>query len=159
MGAGKTVVGQALANRLGLGFLDLDEVIEQREKRPIAQIFQESGEAYFRQLEKSLVTEFSRKENLVIACGGGVVLDQDNIINLKQKGIVVYLKAGPEVILERTKGYLYRPLLNVPDPKKKIEELLNFREPLYQQADFIVDTSMKDISQVVEEIIKIIKND
>lgn len=156
MGAGKSAVGRALAARLKQDFVDLDVVIEEREKRPIAQIFQDSTEAYFRQAEKAAVKEFCQKENQVIACGGGVVLDKGNMENLKQKGIIFYLKTDPEAILQRTKDYPHRPLLNAADPEKKIEELLIARRPFYEQADFIVDTSKKSIDQVVEEILKAI---
>jgi shikimate kinase len=159
MGAGKSAVGQALAARLQRELVDLDEVIVERQGRPITQIFEELGEAYFRRLEKSLVKEISQKEGLIIACGGGVVLDKDNVDNLKRKGKVIYLQASPEVILKRTKNYPHRPLLNVADQQKKIAELLNLREPFYALADFTVDTSEKTIAQVVEEILKIIKDD
>lgn len=159
MGAGKSAVGQALAARLQRELVDLDEVIIERQGRPITRIFEESGEAYFRRLEKSLVKEISQRESLIIACGGGVVLDNDNVDNLKRKGKVIYLRASPEVILKRTKNYPHRPLLNVADQQKKIAELLSLREPFYALADFTVDTSDKTIAQVVEEILKLLKND
>jgi len=154
MGAGKSVVGRALSARLKKAFVDTDEVIEAREGRQITEIFQHSGETYFRKVEKSIVEELSQKQDQVIACGGGVVLDKENVASLKQKGIIFYLKAEPEVILKRTKNYRHRPLLNVEDPKKKIEELLNARQPFYEQADFIIDTSRKSIDEVVEEILQ-----
>ena len=157
MGVGKTAVGQALSARLKRELVDLDGVIADSEGRPITRIFTESGEAYFRRLEKALVKENSQKENLIIACGGGVVLDKDNMVNLKRTGTVIYLKARPEVIFRRTKNYQHRPLLNVADPQKKIAELLVLREPFYAQADFTVDTSEKTIVQVVEEILKVIR--
>ncbi|MDP3143297.1 MAG: shikimate kinase [Candidatus Omnitrophota bacterium] len=157
MGVGKSAVGRVLAARLKKDFVDLDVVIEEREKRPIDRIFQDSGEAYFRQVEKTVVKEFSQKESQVIACGGGAVLDKGNIGNLKQGGIIFYLKADPEAILQRTKGHQHRPLLNVADPKKKVEELLMARRPFYEQADFIVDTSKQSVDQVVEEILRAIQ--
>ena len=86
-------------------------------------------------------------------------MDRENTEWLKKSGTLIYLKASPEAILKRTQNYQHRPLLNVPDPKKKIEELLKIREPLYAQADFIVDTSDNDIPRVVAEILSRIKND
>lgn len=157
MGAGKTAVGKALAGRLNRHFSDLDDEIESSEKRLISAIFQESGEAAFREIEKKCVKYISKRKNLVIACGGGVVLDKENMENLQRNGIMIYLKASPEVIYERTKDYQHRPLLQVADAKKQITELLQVREPLYAQADFTVDTSEKTIIQVVEEILRILK--
>jgi shikimate kinase len=157
MGVGKSVVGKALAERLKLDFADLDEIIEKREKRPITRIFEDSGEAYFRSLEKSLVKEFSQKSGMVIACGGGVVMDQENMDNLKQAGVIIYLKAEPQVIFARTGGKSHRPLLNVGNPEKRIAELLDKRQPFYAKADYTVDTSDKNIAEVVERIIEIAK--
>lgn len=157
MGSGKTAVGKKLAQRLKLKFVDLDSLIEQREKKPITQIFSQNGEPYFRKIEKEMVKEVSGLEGLVIACGGGVVLDNENLDNLKKSGSVIYLKATLEVIFKRTKGYKHRPLLNVEEPEKKIGELLKFREPLYLKAGHTIDTSCLDVEGVVEEILKIIK--
>jgi len=154
MGAGKSAVGKVLAKRLAMDFVDLDAAIEEKEKRSIAQIFEESGEPYFRRIEKEVVKEFSGKEGQVLACGGGVVMDEENMARLKQSANLVYLKTSPEIILKRTQSYQHRPLLNVPDPKKKIEELLKIREPFYARADFTVDTSDKEIREIVEEILK-----
>jgi shikimate kinase len=157
MGSGKSVVGRALAERLSLNFADLDEVIEDREKRPITRIFEDSGEAYFRKLEKSLVKEFSSKSGLVIACGGGVVMDEENMAGLKRSGVIVYLKTDPKIIYARTKGKSHRPLLNVGNQEERIAGLLDKRRPFYEKADYTVDTSDKDVAGVVEDIIKIIK--
>jgi shikimate kinase len=159
MGAGKSAVGRELAARLKRELVDLDGLITQKEGRPITRIFSESGEPYFRRLEKSLVKEVSQRKNLIIACGGGVVLDKDNVDNLKHNGTIIYLKATPEVIFERTKGKGHRPLLNVDSPQKKIAELLKSREPFYCLADFTVDTCEKNIAQVSEEILSIVKDD
>lgn len=153
MGSGKTAVGKALSRRLKRDFVDLDEVIVQSEGRAITEIFAQSGEAYFRQKEKARIKEFSLKSNLIISCGGGVVLVAENLENLKRGGTVIYLKAAPQVILARTRHSSHRPLLNVADPQKKIKKLLAAREPLYLQADIIVDTTRKSVSEVVEEII------
>jgi len=157
MGAGKTAVGSELAKECNLKFVDLDDLIEERESMKIAQIFADKGEPYFRKVEKEITKQVAKCKGLVIACGGGVVLDKENVDALKENGIVFYLKVSPEVILERTKQYTHRPLLNVDSPKKKIEELLEFRKPYYNQADYTVDTSELKIEEVVDKILNIVK--
>ena len=158
MGTGKTSVGKVLAKELNMRFVEMDEVIEQREKRPITEIFAKDGEEAFRKIEKGLVAEISKEDNLVVSCGGGVVLDNENIKNLKSSGIMICLWAEPEVIYERTKDQFHRPLLNVKDPKKRIKELFNYRRPFYEVSDYSIDTSNLSIREVVDKIIKVIKN-
>jgi len=157
MGTGKTAVAEELARRLKREYVSLDERIEKKEKRTIPKIFAESGESYFRDVESQIVKEISDKESLVIDAGGGVVIREENVSHLKKNGILVCLKATPEVILERTKHVSHRPLLNVPNPKEKIQELLNKREPYYTRADYLVDTSNLSIKEVTEEILNIIR--
>lgn len=152
MGSGKTVVAKALAKELGLQSVDLDDIIEQREGRKITDIFAQDGEPYFRKVEKEIVGDISKGSKLVIACGGGVVLDSENMANLKSSCTVVYLKTNADVILKRTKDEAHRPLLNVDNPKKKIEEFLDSRSEYYEQADFTVDVSDLSIEQVVDKI-------
>jgi len=159
MGTGKTVVAKGLAKHLKREYLSLDELIEKREKRRITEIFAESGENYFRNIESQVVKEISDKENLIIDAGGGVVIREENVSNLKKNGILFCLKATPEVILERTKKISNRPLLNVINPKEKIEELLKIREPFYKRADYFIDTSNLSISEVVNKILKIIRDE
>ena len=156
MGAGKTVVARTLAQKLEFNLVSTDEMIIEKEGRPITEIFATSGEQYFRELEKRIVVELSQEKNLVIDCGGGIVLSQENIENLKQNGSIIYLKASADAIFERTKNQTHRPLLNVDDPKAKISELLNFREPFYEKADHVVETSDKSVEQVVDTILKIV---
>jgi shikimate kinase len=159
MGTGKTVVAKGLAKRLKMKFVDLDDLIEEREGKKISQIFAENGEPYFRQVEKEIAREVSQQKNRVIACGGGVVLDKENVENLKRNGIMICLSARPGVVLERTKGYLHRPLLNTEDPKAKIEELLKFRAPFYSLADYTIDTSELTIEEVVGRVIEIFEKE
>lgn len=158
MGAGKTVVGKRLAVVLGLKFVDLDDLIEAKEGKKITEIFKEKGEPYFRKAEKEITQETAKSAGLVIACGGGVVLDKENIAALKENGIMIYLKADAEVILRRTQKHTHRPLLNVDAPKKKIEELLEFRALYYAEADFTIDTSNLSIEQAVDKVLEIVKN-
>jgi shikimate kinase len=157
MGTGKTVVGKQTARQLGREFFDLDSLIEQRQKRQISQIFAEQGEAYFRRLEKEMLQEISLKKNLVISCGGGIVLDEQNIRIMKQGGLMICLSAKPEVILGRTRGQMHRPLLNVDNPQDKIEQLLKMRAPFYAQADYVIDTSGLPVSEVVNKVLEYAK--
>ncbi len=152
MGTGKTEVSKLLAKTLGMKYISTDEVIEDRERRSINEIFKKNGEAYFRRSEKEVVKKVAQLNNFVIDAGGGVVLDKENIQDLKRNGKIVCLSASPEVILERTKRYYHRPLLNVEDPKAKIEELLKARAPFYTQADFTIDTTNLTVEAVVQEI-------
>lgn len=154
MATGKTAVGRELAKRKKWQFMDLDELIELKEKRTIAEIFAKEGEPYFRKAEKKALKEVSSQKKFVIACGGGIVIDKDNIKVMKQTGIIVCLTATPSVILKRTAGYQHRPLLNVTDPKKQIELLLKLRAPYYAQADKSIDTSKLPIKEVVERILR-----
>lgn len=159
MGAGKSVVGKKLATLLKRKLVSTDVLIVEREKRPISDIFKDSGEPYFRAVEKETVAEVSKRTDLIIDCGGGVVLSRENLNNLKENGIVIYLKAGAEVILERVKHEKHRPLLNVPDPKAKINELLSIRQSYYEQAHHTIDTSTKTPEEVAREILKLLPHD
>lgn len=155
MGVGKTAVGKVLAAKSGRRFIEMDRLIEQKAGKPIPEIFQQDGEIAFRQLEIEVAREVAAAENAVIACGGGIVLNQINIDRLKQNSIIVYLTASPAVILKRVSGdSTTRPLLNVANPMLTIRELLKYRYPFYQQAaDFRINTSKLDVNAVAGLII------
>jgi shikimate kinase len=155
MGTGKTAVGKELARKKKWQFIDLDELIELKEKRTIADIFAKEGEAHFRRIEKLALKEVAGEKKFVVACGGGIVIDSDNVKVMKNTGVLICLNASPEIILKRTAGYSHRPLLNVKDPKKQIELLLKLRAPYYARADETIDTSRFSIKEVVERIIRI----
>ena len=155
MATGKTAVGKELARKKKWHFLDLDELIELREKMAIADIFTKEGEPYFRRLEKRVLKEVAKEKKFVVACGGGIVIDKENIKTMKENGIIICLSASPEVILKRTQGTSHRPLLNVSDQKKQIELLLKLRAPYYSQADKTIDTSKISVKEVVEKILKL----
>jgi len=157
MGTGKTAVGKETARQLGRRFVDLDSLIEERQNRKISQIFAEDGEPYFRKVEKEVLKQTSAKRGLVVSCGGGIVLDKENIRIMKDSGAMVCLSASPEVIIARTRGYKHRPLLNVDNPKKRIKELLALRAPFYAQADYTIDTSDLSVSAVANRIIEYAK--
>lgn len=157
MGTGKTVVGRELAKKKKWRFIDLDDLIELREGRSICDIFSKKGEPYFRRLEKKILKEVSCENKFVVSCGGGIVNSEENIKIMKETGIIICLKATPAVILERTKGSVFRPLLNVDNPKEKIGILLKLRAPYYAKAHKSINTSSRSIPEVVSGIIKLIK--
>ena len=156
MGTGKSSVGKELAKKKKWRFLDLDELIELREKRTIADIFAKDGEPYFRRIEKQVLREVAKEKKFVVACGGGIVINPDNIKTMKETGIIICLSASPNVILERTLACRRRPLLNVADPKKQIELLFKLRAPYYARADKMIDTSKVSVKEVTDKIIKLI---
>ena len=152
MGTGKSVVGQALAKRLKRRFIDIDDQIEREMGRPIRQIFAEEGELAFRRLEKAMIQRVTADEDQVIATGGGAVMDPANFEALQRTGWLVWLKAEPDVILQRVGDVHSRPLLNVADPRSRLEELLTLRQATYAKANAVVDTSKQTIEHVVDEI-------
>ena len=155
MGVGKTTIGSILAEKLGYCFIDVDKEIERETGKSINEIFKLHGEAFFRKLESEIIRELSKKDRLVIACGGGLVLNKINIDRLRESSEIVYLTASPEVILKRTsskKGQ--RPLLEVEKPALTISEMLGFRKPFYERAaDVTIDTSRLNIDAVARQII------
>lgn len=157
MGTGKTTVGQALAKRLGMEFVDMDDIIEEHEGMKISDIFAKKGEAHFRLAEKSAAKDISLRSGLVVAAGGGAVIDEENIRNFKSSGTIFCLIATADKILERTKGHMHRPLLNVSDPREKIIELLAKRAEYYARADYRIDTTDLSVNEVVDKIAEHLK--
>ncbi len=154
MGVGKTAVGKHLAQLLQMEFIDTDQLIEESFMK-IPDIFRLYGEDRFRQEEMLVVKKAAAFSNCVIATGGGVVLNPDNMKALRSNGWIVLLTARPEVIAERLKGGETRPLLQQADDKiKLIRELLRAREKYYRNCDISIDTSDLSVSQVAEEIIR-----
>jgi len=153
MGSGKSSVGRALARAIGYGFVDTDEVIVEQEGRPITAIFETRGEAYFRGLERRVVREVTRRRSVVIATGGGVLGDAENLAALRACGLLVWLKAEPEVLLRRVrKEGATRPLLDVPDPLREIRRLLRRRRPSYTKADISIETGGITVEEAADEI-------
>lgn len=158
MGTGKTSTGKLLANRLGYFFIDTDNKIEIDNKISINDMFAQYGEKYFRNKEAETIHKVAEYHNAVISTGGGVVLNEDNMIALRQNGIIITLKASIDVILERTgRRKNTRPLLKEEDRRQIIVDLLETRDALYQRADLIIDTSELSPLQVTDEIIKFIR--
>lgn len=153
MGAGKTTIGRQLAKNLGWEFLDSDHEIVARTGVQIPIIFDVEGEAGFRKREKSMIDELTQRQQLVLATGGGAVLDEDNRRVLSQRGVVVYLRATAEQLYKRTARDRNRPLLQTEDPMAKIRELLEQRDPLYREvADVVMETGEENIRSVVRKL-------
>ena len=161
MGTGKTAAGSLLAEKLGRDFVELDALIEQKAGKTIPEIFAQDGEIAFRELEIEAAKDVAEKENVVIACGGGVVLNKINIDRLRKSSVLVYLTASPNVILRRTlSDGDTRPLLSVSDKAKEIGELLKFRKPFYERAaDIEINTSRLSVGAVVERIMEKLRAD
>jgi shikimate kinase len=158
-GAGKSTVGAAVAAKLGREFLDLDQEIERRESATVSAIFAEKGEHFFRQRERELTEELRSKGNMVIAPGGGWITNPDVMALLRPPGRIIYLRVKPETALGRLGAdAASRPLLTRPDPAAELRRLLAEREPLYQQADHVIDTERLTVDQVVDEVLKVIRS-
>jgi 3-dehydroquinate synthase len=157
MGTGKTSVGKELSRRLGYPFIDTDDLIEEREGMPISLIFKKKGESYFREVERRIVHEVSGMRDVVIATGGGVIKNRENVKDLGRRGILIWLKTEPVVILRRVMSEGgKRPLLDVEEPLEEINRLLSERERLYMQSDVAIDTSYITPGEAAEEIIEML---
>ena len=153
MGTGKTAVGRALAKKLKVQLVDIDDLIVKKENRSINDIFSQSKEPYFRKLEQETLREIALGNGQVVACGGGIVINPDNIAIMKKSGTMIGLTARPEIIYERIKRASHRPLLKVADPQEKIKELLALRKPYYEQAHVVIDTSSLSVQEVAQHIV------
>ncbi len=158
MGTGKSAVGRHLADKLNFHFIDVDSSIEETEALSISQIFEERGEAAFRSMEREFIEHGHPAEGCVIACGGGLVLPDGMPELLRSKGVVVCLWATPEAIYSRTKDNANRPLLNVSDPLKRIQELLAEREPRYIAAGNLVSTTDRPLAQVADAVLRLYRS-
>jgi shikimate kinase len=161
---GKTAVGARLAARLHRPFVDLDEVLVQEAGRPIADIVAQGGWPEFRRLEKELVARYRHVEGQILATGGGVILDPDNVAALRENGIIIWLTADPATIQARLAQDqprdANRPSLTGADTIREVEEVLQSRAPLYQAAaQIIVDTASRSITQVVELVLAALKSE
>ena len=154
MGTGKSSIGRLAAERLHFDFIDTDEAIESQTGKSISDIFAQHGEAAFRKLEQDLVQALRDRRNTVIAAGGGLAANPDNMASLKEHALVVCLWAAPETIWERVRAQSHRPLLlQVADPLARIRELLEQRAPVYRQADVLLHTGLRSPKEVVQQIL------
>ena len=152
MGTGKTSVGRLVAELLRFDFLDTDELIQSNTGRTIADIFAQDGEPAFRALERQVVAQLARHEKTVIATGGGLPTNPENLALLRTYALVVCLCAPPEKIWERVRHQSHRPLLLDADPQKKIRDLLKLRDPFYRQADVLINTDQRSAREVAQQI-------
>ena len=155
MGAGKSAVGRYLARNLHLSFVDSDDEIEQRTGVDIPFIFEKEGEAGFRRREAKVINDLSRMDGVVLATGGGAIIDEQSRSHLGGRGYVVYLYTTVEQQVARTQKGRERPLLGTEDPRATLEALLLERDPLYREiADLIVETDGRKVKSVANEIIE-----
>jgi len=152
MGTGKSTIGKKIASRLGWSFIDTDAWIEEDTGMTIATIFAERGEQYFRTLEREMIVRVCHGTERVIATGGGVMTNEENVRVLKENGTVICLTAQPEVIWSRVQGNSDRPLLQGEKPLERIRDLLAARAETYGKADFTIDTSQLNVDEVVETV-------
>jgi shikimate kinase len=154
MGAGKSTVGRLLAEKLKMGFIETDSLVEQKAGKSVEAIFKSDGEAAFRHIEAQAVADAAHSKNTVISCGGGAVLDPANVQRLKETSVLVYLKVEPDIVLKRVSGSRgVRPLLEGEDPSRKISDLLESRRKIYEDAaDIEIDTSKWTVEEVAGRV-------
>jgi len=153
MGAGKSEVGELLAEQLGYEFIDTDKLIEKQQNKKITQIFKDVGEDGFRNIESKVIQDLEGSKSKVISVGGGAVIRKENRILLQGLGHVVYLKATPRELYYRLKNDTTRPLIQVDNPQKEFERILEERSMAYAQCDITVDTEEIGVDEVVDQLI------
>jgi len=159
MGAGKTSVGRVLAKRLNKVFYDSDHVIEDRTGVKIPVIFEIEGESGFRHRESAILDELTAQDEIVLATGGGAILAQDNRNRLRTRGTVVYLRASVKDLLNRTRHDKNRPLLQTADPRVRLNELYELRDPLYREvAHVTIDTGNQSLATLVSRLHQALEN-
>jgi len=162
-GSGKSTVGSRLAARLKLKFVDIDDLIEERQGIPIIDIVKSHGWGHFRKLERSTIEEISREDHLIIAPGGGAVLDTDNVKALRENGFIIWLKAEKQTLLKRLnqdpRTNTRRPTLTGKETSEELKEVMSLRGPIYERVSEIqIDTSTSDVDAVVENILAAFKS-
>jgi shikimate kinase len=154
-GTGKSTVGRAVAQQLGLRFLDSDHEIERLHGKSIVQIFAEEGEPAFRALERKFIEEQLPAGGLVVACGGGLVIPDGMLELLRARGVVICLHAGLETVIERTARSVHRPLVSGEDRETKVRALYAPREAVYRRAGTMVLTDQRPIREVTANVVRI----
>jgi shikimate kinase len=160
-GSGKSTVGRRLAVRLKMKFVDTDNLIEDRQGIPIIDIVKSRGWGHFRKLENNVIEEISKRDHLIIAPGGGAVLDTDNVKALRRNGTIIWLKADRQTLLKRMNQdpgtNTRRPTLTGKGTSEELKEVMSLREPIYERASEIqIDTSTLDLEAVVERILAVV---
>lgn len=160
MGAGKTTIGKLLANLLGRTFLDSDREIQRRTGVDIPVIFEIEGESGFRRREAEVLTDLLQRRDIVLATGGGAVLQRENRELLKRSGTVIYLKAAVDDLWRRTRQDRNRPLLQTSDPRQRLLELYAQRDPLYREtAHIIAESGKRSARHLAQELAQVIRAD
>ena len=158
MGSGKSTIARALSEKLDVEQVEMDELIVQEQGMPITEIFEKYGEAHFRDIETDLVRRLQAKDGVVVSCGGGAVLREENRKMMKASGAIVWLTAKPETILERVKNSTNRPILNGNMNVEYITELMEKRRVCYEEsADYAVATDGKSRDEICEMFLKLVK--
>jgi shikimate kinase len=159
MGSGKTTIGQLLAKRVALPFVDSDHELEQRTGVSVATIFEIEGEAAFRVREAAIIDELTQRDGIILGTGGGAVLDANSRRALSSRGITFYLHSTPETSYERVRRNRDRPLLMVTDPLARLRQLYELRHPLYTEcAQFMVESYRDRPNAVVGEILELMRS-
>lgn len=159
MGSGKSHMGRLLAARLGLDFYDSDALIEGEQGQSVSGIFQSRGEPFFREQESRVIADLLDGPVSVISTGGGAITTPQVLEKIKAQAISIWLRVDSDVLLERIRrGGAKRPLLACDDPKGQLEALLEAREPLYRQADIMIDNSHNDIGRAVDDLDKALQD-
>lgn len=158
MGCGKSTIARILSEKLGVPQVEMDEQIVREQGMPITEIFEKYGEEHFRDIETDLVRRLQAQTGVVVSCGGGAVLREENRKMMKESGAIVWLTAQPETILERVKHSVDRPVLNGHMNVEYITELMAKRHDCYEAAaDFHVSTDGKSREEICEEIMELVK--
>ena len=155
MGVGKSTVGKKLAKKLKLKFIDIDKIIEKKEKRTIKEIFEDKSEDYFRKIEKKISLEELKKSNSVIALGGGAFMDSSIRKEAENLSISFWLDLGLESLLIRLKNVKKRPLLNQDHLEESVNKIYSERKKIYNKSDFKIKCNLMNADQIVSKIIKL----
>ena len=158
MGSGKTTIAKYLSEAHGLELVEMDAQISEREGRNIPEIFAQSGETYFRDLETGLLKELQLRKNMVVSCGGGVPLRIENVSEMKKIGRIVLLEVSPQTVFQRVRNDMERPLLGGRNHLEGIEALMQERKLKYEAAsDFVVSADNRTVEDIGEEIVRRLK--
>ena len=155
MGVGKSTIGKKLARKLKLKFIDIDRLIEKKEKSSISEIFSQNGESYFRKIEKNITLEELKKDNCVIALGGGAFLNKKVRKVIKKSAISIWLDVNIKNLLPRLRNTKKRPLLNLENMEETMNKIYSERKKIYEQSDYRIKCNSLEINNILKKINKI----